>query len=78
MRKDWEVTVFQDGDLNFTTDRLYEKLVSGFDIWPGDTIQERVEAYVLSLGFTPAQIQWFRDFMLEPPESVAAPCQSAP
>ncbi len=69
MRKDWETTVFQDGDMRFTTDRLYEKLVSGFDIWPGDTIQKRVETYVLSLGFTAEQIEWFRSFMLEPPAS---------
>ena len=66
MRKDWEVTVFQDGDLNFRTDRLYEKLVAGFDRWPGETLRERVEAYVISLGFTKEDIAFLRDWLLEP------------
>lgn len=66
MRKDWEVTVFQDGDLNFRTDRLYEKLVAGFDRWPGETLQERVEAYVLSLGFTKEDVAFLREWLLEP------------
>lgn len=66
MRRDWEATVFQDGDLKFRTDRLYEKLVSGFDKWPGETINERVEAYVLSLGFTAADIGFLRGWLLEP------------
>jgi len=66
LRRDWETTVFQDGDMKFRTDLLYEKLVSGFDKWPGETINERVEAYVLSLGFTAEDIEFLRGWLLEP------------
>ena len=38
----------------------------GFDRWPGETINERVEAYVLSLGFSAADLDAFRERMLEP------------
>jgi len=40
--------------------------VRGFDRWPGDTINERVEAYVLDLGFTRDDIATLRDILLEP------------
>ena len=45
---------------------VFDHLVRGFDRWPGDTINERVEAYVLDLGFAPEDIAAFRDLMLEP------------
>ena len=67
---DWEATGFWNGDPNFNHRRRFNDLVSGFDQWPGETIHERVEAYVLSLGFTKDDIQTLRDILLEPlPES---------
>ncbi|MBR4613791.1 MAG: tyrosine-protein phosphatase [Kiritimatiellae bacterium] len=66
MRKDWEVTVFQDGDMSFRTDRLFDNMVLGFDKWPGETLCERVEAYVISLGFTKEDVAFLRDWLLEP------------
>ena len=37
-----------------------------FDAFPGATIHERVAAYVKSVGFTDADIEKFRELMLEP------------
>ncbi len=62
---DWETTGFWNGSANFCHARLFNHLVAGFDKWPGETVNERVEAYVLSLGFTPDDIAKFRGMMLE-------------
>ena len=50
---DWEATGFWNRDLDFSHRQRFDKLYDGFDDFPGGTINERVEAYVLSLGFTP-------------------------
>ena len=63
---DWEATAFWNPSPHFSHARLFDHLVRGFDRWPGDTINERVEAYVLDLGFAPEDIAAFRDLMLEP------------
>ena len=63
---DWEVTAFHNRSTAFNHEKFFDKLVRGFDRWPGETINERVEAYVLDLGFTPGDIAAFREIMLEP------------
>ena len=63
---DWEATAFWNPSPHFNHEKLFFKLVRGFDRWPGETINERVEAYVLDLGFAPEDIAAFRDLMLEP------------
>lgn len=63
---DWESTGFWNGNVSFNHQNLFNKLIRGFDQWPGETINERVEAYVLSLGFTPDDIETLRSIMLEP------------
>ena len=63
---DWEATAFWNPSTDFTHAKLFHRLVRGFDRWPGDTIRERVEAYVRSLGFTDDDIAAFRGIMLEP------------
>ena len=45
---------------------MFAPLPHGFDLWPGETINDRVEAWVLDLGFTPEDVAKFRDIMLEP------------
>ncbi|MBQ6914520.1 MAG: tyrosine-protein phosphatase, partial [Kiritimatiellae bacterium] len=62
---DWETTGFWNGSANFCHARLFNHLVAGFDKWPGKTVNERVEAYVLSLGFTKDDIAKLRGLMLE-------------
>jgi len=63
---DWEVTAFHNRSTAFNHEKFFDKLVRGFDRWPGETINERVEAYVLDLGFTSGDIAAFREIMLEP------------
>lgn len=62
---DWEVTGFWNKNAEFNHRNLYDKLVAGFEKWPGGTVREKLENYVLSLGFTKADIEKFRGLMLE-------------
>ena len=63
--RDWESTGFWNGGMYFTHEKLFDKLVAGFQKWPGDTINQKIEAYVLDLGFTKDDIAHLRDIMLE-------------
>ena len=67
---DWEATAFWNPSPDFNHANLFLKLLHGFDRWPGDTIRERVEAYVRDLGFSEYDIERFRDIMLEPDPAV--------
>ena len=62
--KDWEVTAFQNGKLDFGMHRI-ERLVAVFAKYPGASERERVEAYVKAQGFTDGDIAKFRAIMLE-------------
>lgn len=63
---DWEVTGFWNRSASyFCHERLFDKLVEGFrKSYPAPTINESVEKYVLSIGFTVADIESFRSIML--------------
>jgi len=63
--KDWEVTGFDKSKLDFRHETRFDKLVNGFDAYPGATIYDRVAAFVKSCGFTDADIARFREMMLE-------------
>ncbi len=63
--RDWEFTAFCTSNLNFTQKDRFDHLVKVFDKYPGDTVNARIEAYVLSLGFTKDDIAKFRGIMLE-------------
>ena len=63
--KDWEVTGFSKGNIGFRHEKRFDWLVKGFSAYPGETIHERVEAFVKSCGFTDADIARFRNLMLE-------------
>ena len=63
--RDWESTGFWNGSASFCHKRLFDHLVAGFNKWPGDTINDKIEAYVLALGFTKDDIAKLRDIMLE-------------
>ena len=66
LARDWEATALWNPYDHFNHEARYDKLVRGFDRWPGETINERVEAYVLSLGFSAADLGAFRERLLEP------------
>ena len=62
---DWEVTGFWNRSAGFCHEKLFDKLVEGFKKnYPAETINESVEKYVLSLGFTAEDIATFRAIML--------------
>ena len=62
---DWEVTGFWNRSSGFNHAKLFDKLVEGFKKnYPAETINESVEKYVLSLGFTSEDIATFRGIML--------------
>ena len=63
---DWEATAFWNPSTGFNHADRFDKLVRGFDRWPGDTIRERVEAYVLDIGFSRDDIATLRGILLEP------------
>lgn len=62
---DWEVTGFWNTNVQFRHETLFDGLIYAFKGYEGETINERVENYVLSLGFAKADIQHLRDIMLE-------------
>ena len=63
--RDWEVSVFANADTRFNhRDRFY-KLIASFDRYPGSTLNRRIEAFVLSLGFSRVQLEQWREMMME-------------
>jgi protein-tyrosine phosphatase len=64
--RDWEVTAFQKEKLDFGHRTRFSKLVKVFEPFPGTNINEKIVAYVKSVGFTDADIEKFRALMLEP------------
>jgi hypothetical protein len=75
--RDWESTGFWNPSPSFNHARLFNYLYTGFKNWPGKTINERIEAYVLSLGFTKKDIEHLRDIMLEKEPAVKAAATEA-
>ena len=63
--RDWEVSAFRNPSVAFNHRRYFSGLLKVFDACPGKNINEKVEKFVLSLGFSPREIEWFREFMLE-------------
>ena len=62
---DWETTGFWNRGNGFCHEKLFDGLVKGFTKnYPAQTINESVEKYVLSLGFTAEDIATFRGIML--------------
>ncbi|NLB55238.1 MAG: tyrosine-protein phosphatase [Lentisphaerae bacterium] len=62
---DWELTAFYQFDPTFSHADRFSHLISCFNQQPGNNIHEKIESYVLNLGFTQDDLASFRDFMLE-------------
>ncbi len=63
---DWESTGFWNGYAGFNHENLFNHLLAVFREYPGETINEQIEAYVMSLGFTQDDFETLREIMLEP------------
>ena len=63
---DWEATGFWNKNAGFFNHaRLFNKLVAGFRKFPGKDLNEQIENYVISCGFSRDDIEKFRSIMLE-------------
>ncbi len=62
---DWEVTGFWNKSVAFNHELRFDHLVAGFEKLPGETIHDKIEHYVLSLGFTREDIEHLRNLLLE-------------
>ena len=66
LARDWETTAFCSHGVDFCHEQRYDKLVDGFKKnYPAGTVRERLEKYVVSLGFSEKDIAKFRSIMLE-------------
>ncbi|MBQ6135827.1 MAG: tyrosine-protein phosphatase [Kiritimatiellae bacterium] len=63
--RDWEASAFSTQMPSFTHERRFRKLLSVFDKYPGATLCERVEGFVLDCGFPKSAIEKFRGIMIE-------------
>ena len=63
--RDWEFSRIWNGLEHFTYEKRLVRLEKVFDAYPGETLNDRVAAYVMSLGFDAADIDRFRRIMLE-------------
>ena len=63
---DWEMTGLYNRGWQFNHERLYDKIAQGFlKNCKGNTVMERAIDYVKKCGFTDADIEKFRELMLE-------------
>lgn len=62
---DWELSVFTKTNMEFRHAERYDRLVAGFQKYPGTSSRERAEAYVRALGYSDADIEHFRKLMLQ-------------
>lgn len=65
LRYDWAFSEWSAGKRNVSFEKI-DDLTHVFLPYPGRTLNEKVEAFVKSLGFTEADIDHFRALMLEP------------
>lgn len=62
---DWRATGLWDSSIGYRQERRFDALEGGFvKNYPAPTVNESVEKYVLSLGFTSEDIAMFRGIML--------------
>lgn len=65
LHRDWQYTWTGRAKPVCAPERRWERLMSVFAAYEGSTLNERIERYVLSCGFTMADIERFRAMMLE-------------
>ena len=63
--KDYQITAWQGGVNDAKHLGWFTKFVESFDKFEGATLAERIQKYVLWLGFTDADMQTIRDIMFE-------------
>ena len=72
LERDWESTFYNEGDILGVEDPKHARGTQHFDAGfskygqPGDTLQRRIELYLLDCGVTDEEIARFRSIMTEP------------
>lgn len=64
--QDWEINCFIDRNPDFKHAGRMTALSELFNSYPGKTLADKCEAYVISCGFTRKDVAKFREMMLEP------------
>ena len=64
--RDYEMSFISGGGVDKRHYGWLEGLIKAVRELPGDTIPEKLERYFLSLGYTKEQIEFVREFLLEP------------
>ena len=64
--RDYEMSFIAGGGVDKRHYGWLETLIKAVRELPGDTIPEKLERYFLSLGYTKEQIEFVREFLLEP------------
>ena len=62
--RDWEASVFSDPGMKFTSSHIL-RLIDYLKTMPGESLKDRIEAYVRSCGISSDEIASFRALMLE-------------
>ena len=66
LARDWEATALWDTEHDwFNPANSYAALLAVMDAYPGSTLNERIETYVKSAGFTDAEIARLRSLLLQ-------------
>ena len=64
--KDYQITAWQGGVNDAKHLGWFTKFVASFDKFEGATLAERIQKYVLGLGFTEKDMETIREIMFEP------------
>jgi protein-tyrosine phosphatase len=62
---DWELSQTWYGSKRYSKERCLAALVAALQAYPGETFARKVRAYVVSLGFSEAEVESFVDFMTQ-------------
>ena len=66
MIRDYEMSFIGGGGVDKRHYGWLETLIKAVRALPGDTLADKLEGYFLSLGYTKEQIEFVREFLLEP------------
>ena len=67
LARDWDATVLWNNEHDwFNRNNTYRALLAVMNAYPGATLNDRIEAYVKSIGFTAEEIVRLRDLLLQP------------
>ena len=67
LARDWDATALWDNERDwFNRNNSYAVLLTVMDKYPGSTLNERIEAYVKSIGFGDDEITRLRELLLKP------------